>query len=227
METLMTQAAAQNNTEGSSQQQSAAPEAQAPEATQQQPAVSQESSTLLDGAEKPTEAKTVEGEQPKAEDKGAEDAPKELSDFTLPEGLQADKEAVEEFKSLAKELGLQQENAQKVADIGFKLAQKWEAKQAEQIKAVRESWTDASKTDKEFGGDKLQENLAVAKKALDSFGSPELSKLLNESGLGSHPEIIRAFYRAGKAISEDKFVPGGATLPTTSKDPAEVLYGKK
>jgi len=28
------------------------------------------------------------------------------------------------------------------------------------------------------------------------------------TGLGNHPEVIRAFYKAGKAISEDRFIPG-------------------
>jgi hypothetical protein len=70
----------------------------------------------------------------------------------------------------------------------------------------------SSKTDQEFGGEKLSENLSVAKKALDAFGTPELRKLLDDSGLGNHPEVIRMMYRAGKAISEDRFVggsPGG------------------
>ena len=40
------------------------------------------------------------------------------------------------------------------------------------------------------------------------FGTPELRDVLNMTGLGNHPEIIRAFYRAGKAISEDAFVSG-------------------
>ena len=64
------------------------------------------------------------------------------------------------------------------------------------------------KVDKEIGGEKFTENLALARKALESFGTPELQDVLNMTGLGNHPEVIRAFYKAGKAISEDRFIPG-------------------
>jgi hypothetical protein len=57
---------------------------------------------------------------------------------------------------------------------------------------------------------------------MDAFATPELRTLLNESGLGNHPEIIRAFYRAGKAISEDGFVAGGHKA--TDKGDAKRLY---
>ena len=86
----------------------------------------------------------------------------------------------------------------------------------------RASWSESSRTDKEFGGDKLNENLAVAQKAMNAFGTPELRAVLNKTGLGNHPELIRAFVRAGKAISEDTFVPGGKT--TTVANPAVRVY---
>ena len=82
--------------------------------------------------------------------------------------------------------------------------------------------------DKEFGGPALAENLSVAKKALDAFGTAELRTLLNESGLGNHPEIVRLFFRAGKAISEDRVVTGSTGQakagPKSFSDLADVLY---
>ena len=65
-------------------------------------------------------------------------------------------------------------------------------------------------------------SLSVLKKALDQFGTPELRALLNDSGMGNNPEVIRAFYRVGKAISEDKFV-GGKAAPVDAND-ARSLY---
>ena len=47
-----------------------------------------------------------------------------------------------------------------------------------------ESWTESVKTDKEIGGDKLAENLSVARKALDTFGTPELRDVLNATASG-------------------------------------------
>jgi hypothetical protein len=134
------------------------------------------------------------------------DAPKgapEKYEFKAPEGRNFDNEVISSFSDIAKELNLSQESAQKILDkVGAKAAER----QAQNLEAIRQEWAQTSQADKEFGGDNIQSNLAVAKKALDTFGTPELRSLLNESGLGNHPELIRFFYRAGKAISEDQYV---------------------
>ena len=140
----------------------------------------------------------------------ANKVPDEYADFTAPDGVALDAEVATEFKALAKELALPQAKAQKVADLGTKMMGKWQAQQAEQMSEASAKWATDTKADKEIGGDKLPENLAVARKALDTFGSPELKTLLNESGLGNHPEIIRLLHKAGKAISEDTYVNGQA-----------------
>lgn len=174
--------------------------------------------------EKPGEAK--QGEEGKPD--GDKKEPIEY-DLKAPEGMQLDAEALDEFKGIAKELGLENESAQKLTDLGTKLAAKWEAKQVEAIQAAQAEWAEQSKTDKRFGGDALQENLGIAKKALDTFATPELKQLLDKSGLGNHPEVINAFYNVGKAISEDRFVNGGKA-PSNANQPlmkraANVLYG--
>lgn len=115
--------------------------------------------------------------------------------------MQADAATLEKFKATAKELGLPQDAAQKLVTLQAEA-------QLSQLQAVRSQWQEQAKADKEFGGDKFDENLAVAKRALEKFGTPEFNAYLNATGLGNHPELIRAFYRAGKAISEDGFVPG-------------------
>lgn len=154
--------------------------------------------------------------------KGEKVAP-EKYDFKAPDGMTLDVEALGEFEGIAKELKLSQEDAQKVTDIGAKLAQKWEAKQADAIQQAAAEWAATATADKEYGGDKLPESLAVAKKALDAFGTPELRSLLEGSRLGNHPEVIRFMVRAGKAISEDRMVTGGAG-PTATQTTAKALY---
>jgi hypothetical protein len=143
-----------------------------------------------------------------ADDKTEGDAGKpqgapEKYEFKAPEGKIYDTETMSNFSEIAKELNLSQDAAQKLLD---KMAPTIAERQVQQVEAIRNEWAQAAQTDKEFGGDKLNENLVVAKKALDSFGTPELRALLNESGLGNNPEVIRFMFRAGKAISEETFV---------------------
>lgn len=128
----------------------------------------------------------------------------ESYELKMPEGVQLDSAAAEEFTAIAKELKLDQAAAQKLADIGAKMA----TRQAEAHAQLVETWTEQVKTDKEIGGDKLDENLGVARKAIDTFGSPELKALLNSTGLGNHPEVVKLAFKVGKAISEDRFVQG-------------------
>ncbi|WP_238919393.1 protease [Achromobacter xylosoxidans] len=161
------------------------------------------------------------------EDTAKEGAPEQYEDFQAPEGVQLDAELTGDLKSIAKELNLSQKDAQRVADLGPKLMQKWQDQQAQAISQLREEWASTAKADKEYGGDALAENLAVAKQALDTFGTPELRSLLNESGTGNHPELIRFMVRVGKAISSDTFVAGDRGGQPAKRDLANNLYRKQ
>ena len=141
-------------------------------------------------------------------------------EFKAPDGTEFAPEVLEAFSNAAKKADLSQDAAQKLIE---EMAPALVARQVDQVQAIHKEWLEASTVDTEFGGEKLQENLGVARKALDNFGSPELRSLLDETGLGNHPEVIRFMYRAGKAISEDKFVsgsPGGKA----AVDATNVLY---
>ena len=126
-----------------------------------------------------------------------------------------------EFETAARELNLPQDAAQKLID---KMAPVMAKQQTAQLEQLRTDWASASTTDKEFGGDKLTENLGFARKAMDTFGTPELKTMLNDTGLGNHPDVVRFMVRAGKAISEDRIVTGGAPA-SANRSAAEVLYG--
>lgn len=150
------------------------------------------------------------------DDKGA--AVPEKYEFQMPEGVEVDSVAADEFSAIAKELKLSQADAQKVADVGAKMAQR----QREQHMQTVQKWVEDVKADKDIGGDKLNENLAVARKAMDTHGTPELKDILNATGLGNHPAFVKFFYNVGKTTSSDTIVRGGNTAPTA--DPAKKLF---
>ena len=148
------------------------------------------------------------------------DAPEEL-----------DPDVVTAFGDVAKDLDLPQDAAQKVLD---KMAPVIQAKQAKVLEQVRSDWANDSQSDTEFGGEALAANLDVAKTALDTFGTDSLKSLLQETGFGNHPEIIRFMYRAGKAISEDEYVGSsmganaqGSNIPKDFNGIANALYSNQ
>lgn len=158
------------------------------------------------------EARKAEDEaKAKADAEAKANAVPEKYDFQVPEGVKVNEAITAEFSALAKELGLSQEKAQKVYDIGVKNAQASEQVNAARIAETQASWLEAAKADKEFGGETLKANMAVAAKAM-AFATPEMKTILNESKLGNHPEIIRWMYRVGKAMSEDAYTSGRERL---------------
>ena len=85
----------------------------------------------------------------------------------------------------------------------------------------------------ETGTEALEQMLDVAKASLDTFGTDALKSLLQETGLGNHPEVIRFMYRAGKAISEDSYVGnsegavGKSNVPKDFNGIANALYSNQ
>ena len=196
-ETLMTEAEQTN--EGSTQQPVDASIEQSTEATTETQQQAESVQDQQDSDESSVESETSD-QEPKKEgapekyefNSKVADAPDEL-----------DPEVLTALGEVAKELDLTQEAAQKVLD---KVAPVMQARQAAVVEQVKLDWANESQADKEFGGESLNDNLEIAKSSLNAFGTDALKSLLQESGLGNHPEVIRFRYRAGKAISEDSYV---------------------
>lgn len=177
-------------------------------------------------AEKPQEDKPADGDKPaeKPDDKEQkqEGAP-EKYEFTAGEGVELDTEALKDFEPVARDLNLTNEQAQKLVDAYPKILAGVQQRQAAAWQAQTEQWAADVKADKEIGGDKLTANLSAAQRALDLFGGPVLKEYLNTTGLGNHPELVKAFVKIGKAMSEDGMVDGSNQ---GQRSAAEVLYGK-
>lgn len=185
------------------------------------------------GADKPATEKTAEelaaekGAKDKAEkdatDKAEKDkkpAAPEKYEFAAPEGQELDANALSVFEPIAKELGLTQEQAQKLVDIYPQIQQQ----QAEAWSKQVADWGEQVKADKEIGGDKFEVSVGLAQRALDQFGNPELREYLNASGLGNHPALVRFCAKVGKSMAEDSFV-----VPNQGgqRSAADILYGNK
>ena len=157
-----------------------------------------------------------------AESDEKQDAPDDYEAFTLPEGVEMDDSALDKFKPIAKEAGLDQANAQKFVDLYTEAVIEATESQQKMWADTQQTWVDQAKADPEIGGDKFENNLGDAKRAIKQFGTPELDEAMAVTGAGNHPEFIRFMSRVGKAISEDSMVPGRATAGP--KTPEEILY---
>jgi hypothetical protein len=193
----------------------------------------QQPAAQVQSSEKPAEAQTQEqkpAEQQSAEQKPAEQKPAEqkavdYTDFKLPEGAKVSEAVLNEFKALAKEGNLSQEAAQKMVDkITPLLAKENTDAFHATLAEARKGWIEQTKVDKDIGGEKLTENLATANSVFEKFGTPALKELLDGSGIGDHPEMVRWAAKIGKAMGEDKVIQGRLS-EGAQQDAASVLFG--
>ena len=135
------------------------------------------------------------------------------------EGMNIESGLVDSYTELAKKYGLNQENATSLLKDAAGIMNKMDV---ETVTKQRNAWAEESRNDKEFGGAALDANLAIAKKAVDAYGTPEIKEFLETTGLGNHPEVIRLFYRVGKTLTEDGVAKG--TQNVVERDPAKTLF---
>lgn len=137
--------------------------------------------------------------------------PSEYS-LQLPEGSQLDAKAAERTATLAAELGLSQDHAQKALEFASGEVKAYHQQlQAQNEKLRTETWPAAVQADPELGGANLQATLAdvaAGRQAAIDAGvwTPALCEYLDKSGLGSHPEAVRLLSWVGR-------VTRGQTIP--------------
>lgn len=154
-----------------------------------------------------------EGDQNDGDQKPAQAAPEAYEPFDV-EGQQFTEAQLEGFAATAKELGLSQENAQKMLAAMVPTARQY---LVDDLKAKSQEWASLSEKDPEIGGANFKANVGVANQALKQFATPEFTALLRGSGLGAHPEVVRVFYRIGKAMQQDRGVTGSASAPAGAR----------
>lgn len=137
-----------------------------------------------------------------------------------PVGVDANDPGFLKFKKYAEEHRLTQAQAEKALTLYIESAQDGLAKQRAEAAATKATWAKLTQADPEIGGDKLPTTLTLARRALEKFGTSNLKAVLNESGLGNHPEVIRLLARTAKAaLSEDTFI--GTTQTRAPHKPSE------
>ncbi len=91
-----------------------------------------------------------------------------------------------------------------------------EAARREQWQGQVSQWRQEVAQDPHLGGNNMAASVARAQLALDRFDqNKHIGRLLEESGYGNHPEVLRFFNRMADSLMEDSLVRGepGASMP--------------
>src|SRR5690606_22829438 len=132
--------------------------------------------------------------------------PEDYEIIEVPEGFELSEDVEQEFRQLAADNGLSKEAVKGLQQLQVKLINRQSEAHAERVK----QWGDSLKTDKEIGGKALAANIGAARAAMKEFFSPAAKSILDTTGLGNHPDIVKGFVRLGKAMGERPTLKGGA-----------------
>lgn len=152
-------------------------------------------------------------------DGNATPAAPEKYDLKMPEGVSPDTKILEGFEPMAREMGLSNENAQKLVDLYAKHVDGLQQAQTAALDAQRKEWVAEIQKDPKHG-----ETLSMAKRGLSAVATPEAAKLIVGTWLGDHPAIIQTFAKVGRMLSEHTIHTGTETTKPEKASPEKVLY---
>jgi hypothetical protein len=177
------------------------------------------------------EVKEVETDE-KDDTKEAEDKPEteedkapEKYDLKLGDDSIFEKEDIERIEAKAKELNLNNEDAQSLLEMESGIISDYHDKLIKQVEDTQAGWIKEGENDKEIGGDNYKESVALSNRVVEKFGSEVYKKMMDDSGYGNHPEVIRIFAGIGKLMENDKGIfPNSHS--SKEKTAEEVFYGE-
>jgi len=159
-------------------------------------------------------------EETKEETKSESKVP-EAYDLKAPEGAGLDAEGLKSFEPIFKEVGLSQEQAQKLVNLYGEKQASFVAEQKGIWEKQQSTWIDEFKSDKVFGGANTDASVQAAEKAWRHFGTAEDIRLVHQFGLANFPPLVKILARVGKEMGEGSFHTGA---PKTATDKAKRMF---
>jgi hypothetical protein len=142
----------------------------------------------------------------------------------LPDGVQVNKQFLEKFKEKAHGLDLSNEKAGSLLSWYFDEVGNSTSSLS---RALTEAKAEGEKTMKTEWGDKYVENVKTSGRGMKHYAGSDfeaVKDIMDETGMGSHPAVLRMFMRIGETIKESQIVTG-ETRPE-AKPQKTLDYGK-
>jgi hypothetical protein len=189
---------------------------------QTQPLTSQTETKTEPTTKTETETKTEPKVEPKVEPKAGDKpvVPEKYADFKVPDGFTLNKEALDAAVPVFKELGLTQEQAQKLVDVQLKREAELLKGGANDYTTMRKGWRDEVLADTSLsaGGKVKPEVLQTIGRAIDGINNPKLAaefrQVMDTTGVGDNPAFVRAFFAMAQQLTEGR--------PVSGKGPSEL-----
>jgi hypothetical protein len=139
----------------------------------------------------------------------------ELNHSILPDWVQYDEKMETVFKAMAHKVGLHPRQAQGLLDGYIEV----QAQRLNEYTKMTEEGVGKLKT--EWGAN-FDKNISMATRAVKELGGDELKSILEETGLGNHPTLIKLFVKLGESMGEDTVVIGDASSEQGTRDAVQL-----
>jgi hypothetical protein len=202
------------------------------------------SSTAVADATSPSDStKSADSTQPPPAKADANTTAPEKYEFKAPDNYTIDPAAIAAATPIFKELGLTQDQAQKLMDIQIAREIALAKAPDEAVRTMRNGWRGETESHAEIkatvdknsgktGMDAVKVNIARTLSVLPVDLQVEFKDAMNLTGAGDHPAFVRAFNKLAAFVTEGSHVNGkgpselGQTKPgtTTKPDAASAMY---
>lgn len=165
-------------------------------------------------------------------------APEKYEAWKVPEGYELDAGVAAEAEPIFKELGLTQENAQRLVDFYAKHALASEKERMDTWLATRTEWRESMKSDEtlgkltgkdgNFGPDSPL--VSTINRAMDGLQNPKLvsdfKAAMDMTGAGDNPAFVRVLYALASKVTEGTSYAAGGPVKGNSSRPtaAAAMY---
>jgi hypothetical protein len=151
----------------------------------------------------------------------------EASDFKLELNKESllDNSNVEDVVSFAKENNLTKDQAQQLLSKQEELLVKYAQSELDKYEAQLDAWREEVIKDPVMGGDNLKKTTENARRAVKAFGDDQFINLLNETGYGDNPEVVKFLSKIGALMEDDNLILPSAKAERQNKPMHEYFYG--
>ena len=152
--------------------------------------------------------------------------PEQANDYDFGED---DEGVLDDFKEFAHHNNLTQDQADNLLGL-FSDLQEEDAKNEEQ--AMEDLKVETTIGLQRDWGKNYDGNLDYARRAYAQFGTPELTEIMDNTGFGNHPEVIKAFSKVGQLLGEEALAVGtglgrNQMSPQSAQEEIQALYSDK
>lgn len=138
--------------------------------------------------------------------KGKVTTPPEKYDLKLPDGALLPANAIERTAATAKALGLSQEQATQLLAHEAGTVKAYYDDLTKDHVTRTEQWLTEARGDRDIAGERgelFDANAAKAKQTFTQWFGADVAKLMDQTGFGNHPGVIKGFLKIAKAMAED------------------------